>query len=172
MDDILNDEEDANSDDDVSIRDGGSELNSEIGDDEDEDDDDDGGEDDDDTLMGSEDDVMSEDEGDVSGSDNDDVKSVGESKGQKRKFADFDEQLDSANQSLRALKRLAGAKLEENNDTSDVTDGILSNEDFQRIKELKVSFVFYHTKYYSVFHANYNIQFVKIGKEGSETCID
>ncbi|XP_076895970.1 uncharacterized protein LOC143548771 isoform X2 [Bidens hawaiensis] len=129
MDDILNDEDDANSDDnDVSIRDGGSELNSEIDDD---------GEDDDDTLMGSEDDVMSEDEGDVSVSDNDDVKSVGESKGQKRKFADFDEQLDSANQSLRALKRLAGAKLEENNDTLDVTDGILSNEDFQRIKELK-----------------------------------
>ncbi|KAJ0895880.1 putative SDA1 domain-containing protein [Helianthus annuus] len=68
--------------------------------------------------------------------DNDGVKSLGENKGQKRKFADFDEQLDSASQSLRALKRLAGAK-SENNDTSDAVDGILSNEDFQRIKELK-----------------------------------
>ncbi|KAF5793591.1 putative SDA1 domain-containing protein [Helianthus annuus] len=131
MDDHLNDdlgEEDADSDDDVSTREGGSELNSEI-----EDDDDDG-----DTLMGSEEDEMREDESDVSCSDddNDGVKSLGENKGQKRKFADFDEQLDSASQSLRALKRLAGAK-SENNDTSDAVDGILSNEDFQRIKELK-----------------------------------
>ncbi|KAL9997018.1 putative SDA1 domain-containing protein [Helianthus debilis subsp. tardiflorus] len=131
MDDHFNDdlgEEDADSDDDVSTREGGSELNSEI-----EDDDDDG-----DTLMGSEEDEMREDESDVSCSDddNDDVKSLGENKGQKRKFADFDEQLDSASQSLRALKRLAGAK-SENNDTSDAVDGILSNEDFQRIKELK-----------------------------------
>ncbi|KAI7742629.1 hypothetical protein M8C21_029587 [Ambrosia artemisiifolia] len=129
MDDHFNDdleEEDAGSDDDVSTHEGGSELNSEI-----EEDDDDG-----DTLMGNEEDDMSEDEGDVSCSDDDDVKSLGETKGQKRKFADFDEQLDSASQSLRALKRLAGAK-SENNDTSDTTDGILSNEDFQRIKELK-----------------------------------
>ncbi|KAJ0544859.1 putative SDA1 domain-containing protein [Helianthus annuus] len=130
MDDHLNDdlgEEDADSDDDVSTREGGSELNSEI------EDDDDG-----DTLMGSEEDEMREDESDVSCSDddNDDVKSLGENKGRKRKFADFDEQLDSASQSLRALKRLAGAK-SENNDTSDAVDGILSNEDFQRIKELK-----------------------------------
>ncbi|KAI7727327.1 hypothetical protein M8C21_027599 [Ambrosia artemisiifolia] len=66
------------------------------------------------------------------GSDDD----VSTHEGQKRKFADFDEQLDSASQSLRALKRLAGAK-SENNDNSDTTDGILSNEDFQRIKELK-----------------------------------
>ncbi|MFS7958825.1 putative SDA1 domain-containing protein [Helianthus anomalus] len=130
MDDHFNDdlgEEDADSDDDVSTRAGGSEPNSEI------EDDDDG-----DTLMGSEEDEMREDESDVSCSDddNDDVKSLGENKGQKRKFADFDEQLDSASQSLRALKRLAGAK-SENNDTSDAVDGILSNEDFQRIKELK-----------------------------------
>lgn len=131
-------EDNSNSDDDISTHDGGSELNSEIGDD-----------DEDDTLMGSEEDEVSEDEHDDSGcdNDNDDTKSIdgmsvdsrgsGRIRGQKRKFVDFDDQLDSINQSLRSLKRLAGAKLE--NDASDETDGILSNEDFQRIKELKVS---------------------------------
>ncbi|XP_071690977.1 uncharacterized protein [Rutidosis leptorrhynchoides] len=135
-------EEDGNSCDDVSTRDGGSEFNSEIGDD-----------DEDDTMMASEGDEGSEDEDDSSGSDSDDldaksidgmsVDSRGSDKvrGQKRKFVDFDEQVDSANQSLRALKRLAGARLE--NDASDAkaaeleNDGILSNEDFQRIKVLK-----------------------------------
>ncbi|PWA84062.1 ARM repeat superfamily protein [Artemisia annua] len=102
---------------------------------------------------------VSKDEDD-SGSDNDadDVKCIdgmstdshGRDKvrGQKRKFVDFDDQIASASQSLRALKRLARAKSEfddtsgakvENEDTSDVTDGILSNEDFRRIKELKVN---------------------------------
>ncbi|XP_059657788.1 uncharacterized protein LOC132304225 [Cornus florida] len=57
------------------------------------------------------------------------------SKAQKRKFSDFDEQLNGADSSLRALKRLAGAKLQPA--SSDTTDGILSNEDFQRIKKLK-----------------------------------
>ncbi|GMP57804.1 hypothetical protein CsSME_00021726 [Camellia sinensis var. sinensis] len=57
-----------------------------------------------------------------------------ESKAQKRKFSDFDGQLNAADTSLRALKRLAGAKKQDA--SSDPTDGILSNEDFQRIKEL------------------------------------
>ncbi|KAL8459118.1 hypothetical protein ACS0TY_036550 [Phlomoides rotata] len=52
----------------------------------------------------------------------------------KRKFSDFEGQLSAANQSLRALKKLAGAT---QNESLDATDGILSNEDFQRIKELK-----------------------------------
>nr|GMD95499.1 protein SDA1 homolog isoform X1 [Ipomoea batatas] len=56
------------------------------------------------------------------------------SKAQKRKFDDFDEKLQAAGNSLRALKKLAGAKL--GNDSSDTQDGILSNEDFQKIKEL------------------------------------
>ncbi|PWA45561.1 protein SDA1 [Artemisia annua] len=102
---------------------------------------------------------VSKDEDD-SGSDNDadDVKCIdgmstdshGRDKvrGQKRKFVVFDDQIASASQSLRALKRLARAKSEfddtsgakvENEDTSDVTDGILSNEDFQRIKQLKAN---------------------------------
>jgi len=58
------------------------------------------------------------------------------SNAQKRKFSDFDGQLNVANTSLRALKRLAEAKRDHL--ASDKSDGILSNEDFQRIKELKV----------------------------------
>ncbi|KAA8533240.1 hypothetical protein F0562_033227 [Nyssa sinensis] len=58
-----------------------------------------------------------------------------ESRVQKRKFSDFDGQLNAADTSLRALKRLAGSRME--NASSDATDGILSNEDFQRIRELK-----------------------------------
>lgn len=63
--------------------------------------------------------------------------SVGEKevKSQKRKFTDFGGQLNAAETSLRALKRLAGVKAE--HASSDTTDGILSNEDFKRIKELK-----------------------------------
>ncbi|KAI8024385.1 hypothetical protein LOK49_LG03G00201 [Camellia lanceoleosa] len=57
-----------------------------------------------------------------------------ESKAQKRKFSDFDGQLNAADTSLRALKKLVGAKKQD--ESSDPTDGILSNEDFQRIKEL------------------------------------
>ncbi|XP_073141882.1 uncharacterized protein [Henckelia pumila] len=57
------------------------------------------------------------------------------SKAQKRKFSDFEEQLNTADKSLRALKKLAGLK--SGNTPSDINDGILSNEDFQRIKELK-----------------------------------
>ncbi|CAI9779373.1 unnamed protein product [Fraxinus pennsylvanica] len=57
------------------------------------------------------------------------------SKAQKRKFSDFDGQLNAAGKSLRALKKLAGEKV--GNAAMDTNDGILSNEDFQRIKELK-----------------------------------
>lgn len=56
------------------------------------------------------------------------------SKAQKRKFSDFEE-LNAADKSLRALKKLAGVK--SGNTPSDTNDGILSNVDFQRIKELK-----------------------------------
>ncbi|CAL5188012.1 unnamed protein product [Lathyrus oleraceus] len=53
----------------------------------------------------------------------------------KRKFRDFNDQLISADTSLRALKKLAGTTIE--NSLPEKEDGILSNEDFQRIKELK-----------------------------------
>nr|POF20875.1 hypothetical protein CFP56_42742 [Quercus suber] len=58
-----------------------------------------------------------------------------ESKAKKRKLSDFDGQLVAADSSLRALKRLAGVTMGQT--SPDSTDGILSNEDFQRIKELK-----------------------------------
>lgn len=58
-----------------------------------------------------------------------------EPKTKKRKLLDYDKQLTAADTSLRALKRLAGEKMV--SISSDSTDGILSNEDFQRIKELK-----------------------------------
>lgn len=59
-----------------------------------------------------------------------------ESKTKKRKMPDFDTQVIAADTSLRALKRLAESKL--GTTSSDSPDGILSNEDFKRIKELKV----------------------------------
>lgn len=59
-----------------------------------------------------------------------------DSKLKKRKFSDFDQRLITADSSLRALKRLAGTVVGQ---SSESTDGILSNEDFQRIKELKVT---------------------------------
>lgn len=44
--------------------------------------------------------------------------------------------MNAADTSLRALKKLAGTKMEVV--PSHTADGILLNEDFQRIKELKV----------------------------------
>ncbi|KAF5443050.1 hypothetical protein F2P56_035643 [Juglans regia] len=58
-----------------------------------------------------------------------------ESNAKKRNLSDFDGQLLAADASLRALKRLAGVTM--GHFPSESTDGILSNEDFQRIKELK-----------------------------------
>ncbi|CAH1433941.1 unnamed protein product [Lactuca virosa] len=89
---------------------------------------------DDDEEMGSEEDEASDDEEDEVDGMSIDSRGSEKRKGQKRKFEDFDGEVDVANQSLRALKRLAGAKLESEATT---TDGILSNKDFQRIKELK-----------------------------------
>lgn len=61
--------------------------------------------------------------------------SLKDSKARKRKLSDFDRQLVAADSSLRALKKLAGATLVTT--SSDSTDGILSNEDFRKIKEMK-----------------------------------
>ncbi|THU64032.1 hypothetical protein C4D60_Mb01t22160 [Musa balbisiana] len=67
--------------------------------------------------------------------DNDEIKEEEKAKSKKRKFADYVGQLNTSESSLRALKRLTMAKMSQK--ASDETDGILSNEDFQRIKELK-----------------------------------
>ncbi|KAJ1422692.1 hypothetical protein SESBI_12883 [Sesbania bispinosa] len=53
----------------------------------------------------------------------------------KRKFTDFNGQLLAADTSLRVLKKMAGTKV--GHALPESKDGILSNEDFQRIKELK-----------------------------------
>ncbi|RDY08439.1 Protein SDA1-like protein, partial [Mucuna pruriens] len=55
----------------------------------------------------------------------------------KRKFDEFDGQLIASDSSLRALKKLAGTTM--GPDLPEPTNKILSNEDFQRIKELKLS---------------------------------
>lgn len=64
------------------------------------------------------------------------INKVNKSTARKRKFSDFDGQLLAADTSLRALKKMTEEKLKK--PPSDSTDGILSNEDFQRIKELMV----------------------------------
>ncbi|KAG6486860.1 protein SDA1 homolog [Zingiber officinale] len=67
--------------------------------------------------------------------DNDENKDGINTKSKKRKFVDYIGQLNASESSLRALKKLAMVKTAHK--ASDETDGILSNEDFQRIKELK-----------------------------------
>ncbi|CAL9193319.1 unnamed protein product, partial [Musa hybrid cultivar] len=67
--------------------------------------------------------------------DNVEIKEEEKAKSKKRKFADYVGQLNTSESSLRTLKRLTMAKMSQK--ASDETDGILSNEDFQRIKELK-----------------------------------
>ncbi|CAN8274003.1 unnamed protein product [Cochlearia groenlandica] len=57
-------------------------------------------------------------------------------KGKKRKLVDFDASLVTAETSLRALKRCAEAKSEQPSSFAE-SDGILLNEDFRKIKELK-----------------------------------
>ncbi|KNA23538.1 hypothetical protein SOVF_024060 [Spinacia oleracea] len=94
-------------------------------------------EDEDEDMIGSEDEVSDEDdledeEGSYSSGESDDSD---DKKGtRKRKYADFDQQLDSAKSSLRALKKLTAAKMEH---PPEADDHIYSNEDFKRIRELQ-----------------------------------
>lgn len=79
-----------------------------------------------------------EDNADDSGDDeeNSDVEKVeAEPRTNKRKLEDLVGNLNTADASLRALKRLAGIKITKA--SNDGPDGFLSNEDFKRIKELK-----------------------------------
>lgn len=94
---------------------------------------DDGDDDVDDSDFGDDKDNNDEDDTD-DGEDMEEEKEE-KSKAQKRKYADYAGQLKAADTSLRALKKLAGTKMAV--DPSDAPDGILSNEDFKRIKELK-----------------------------------
>eukprot|EP00268_Persea_americana_P062781 TRINITY_DN8080_c0_g1_i2.p1 TRINITY_DN8080_c0_g1~~TRINITY_DN8080_c0_g1_i2.p1 ORF type:complete len:383 (+),score=134.25 TRINITY_DN8080_c0_g1_i2:2372-3520(+) len=114
------DEEEDDDDDEVDEEDNSADdVDSVDGDDEDEDDDDDNDEEDDEN----------EDEDWENGEEKEKPKS------RKRKLLEYDEQLIAGDASLRALKRLAVVKMA--NISSDTTDGILSNEDFRRIKVLK-----------------------------------
>lgn len=67
---------------------------------------------------------------------NEDAENI--TQGEKRKFSYCHEELDSRSQSRGALEKLAEVQVE----IDDTSDGILSNEDFQRIKELKVYLLF------------------------------
>nr|CAE04257.3 OSJNBa0089N06.18 [Oryza sativa Japonica Group] len=68
-------------------------------------------------------------------SDQDDKSKNSSRKANKRKLSDYIGQLNAADASLRALKKLAGAKKAEA--SCDEAGKILSDEDFKRIKELK-----------------------------------
>lgn len=86
-----------------------------------------------------------EEDGDVPEHEEDDdgnveTKSTFKDLAKKRKFTDFDGQLIAADTSLRALKKLAGEKI--GDALPESGDGILSNEDFKRIKELKVGLAY------------------------------
>ncbi|KAL0732783.1 hypothetical protein Bca4012_008993 [Brassica carinata] len=76
-----------------------------------------------------------DDDGEASDSSAEDGGSEEKAKGKKRKIVDFDANLLSADTSLRALKRFAEAKSEQT--SLDENDGILSNEDFRKIKDLQ-----------------------------------
>ncbi|XP_068665016.1 uncharacterized protein [Aristolochia californica] len=65
----------------------------------------------------------------------DEIRERDETKSRKRKFLDHDSQISVSDTSLRALKRLAVIKTA--NYSSETADGILSNEDFKQIRELK-----------------------------------
>ncbi|CAN6250254.1 unnamed protein product [Urochloa humidicola] len=83
------------------------------------------------SINGSEDEGSEQDED----SDEEDKSNSSGSKVQKRKLSDYMGELNTADASLRALKRLAGANKAQV--SSDETGKILSDEDFKRIKELK-----------------------------------
>ncbi|KAF7059494.1 hypothetical protein CFC21_066392 [Triticum aestivum] len=94
----------------------------------------DASEDHEDEVSGEQDDAEELDE-DVEDSDEGDKSKGSGSKVQKRKLSDYIGQLDAADASLRALKKLAGAKKAEA--STDEAGRIFGDEDFKRIKELK-----------------------------------
>jgi protein SDA1 len=132
-------EDDASDDEDGTDQDDSNSDSDELDDDSDVDEDtdisdEDEGDDDElkESINGSEDEALDQNED----SEEEDKSKGSGSKAQKRKFHDYIGQLSSADASLRVLKRLATAKKAEV--PSDETGKILSDEDFKRIKELKV----------------------------------
>ncbi|XP_057804247.1 uncharacterized protein LOC131019673 [Salvia miltiorrhiza] len=117
----LDDGSDANGEDDIYYNvDGASEIGNEDESDENDDDDDYG-----EIGLVETDDGIGKDAADVYSN---------KSKEKKRKFSEFEGQLNAADKSLGALKKLS---VTAENISSSTHDGILSDEDFRRIKELK-----------------------------------
>jgi len=126
-------EEDSNDGDDMNNTEDDSDIDTSIGGDEDEEVND---SDEADTDSENEEIESEEEDGEASDSSVEDSGNKEKAKGKKRKIVDFDANLLSADTSLRALKRFAEAKNEK--PSFDEGDGILSNEDFRKIKTLQV----------------------------------
>lgn len=94
------------------------------------------GSDDDDPLSDGDllDDDSDNEDDDELGGEGGDLAKEGSAKREKRKLDDYIGKINAADASLRALKRMAMAKAE----MSVEADPILSNEDFKRIREVKV----------------------------------
>ncbi|KAL0757643.1 hypothetical protein Bca101_095311 [Brassica carinata] len=131
------DEAEEDSDDDMNNTEDDSDVDTSIAGDEEEDmnDSDEADTDSENEEMESEEDDDDDDDGEASDSSAEDSGSKEKAKGKKRKMVDFDANLLSADTSLRALKRFAEAKSEQ--PSLDENDGILSNEDFRKIKDLQ-----------------------------------
>jgi protein SDA1 len=125
-------EEDSNDGDDMNNTEDDSDIDTSIGGDEDEEVND---SDEADTDSENEEIESEEEDGEASDSSVEDSGNKEKAKGKKRKIVDFDANLLSADTSLRALKRFAEAKNEK--PSFDEGDGILSNEDFRKIKTLQ-----------------------------------
>ncbi|KAL1223936.1 hypothetical protein V5N11_012852 [Cardamine amara subsp. amara] len=125
-------EEDTNDGDDINNTEDDSDIDTSIGGDEEEEMND---SDEAETDSENEEIENEEDDGEASDSSGEDSGNKEKAMGKKRKIVDFDANLLSADTSLRALKRFAEAKNER--PSFDESDGILSNEDFRKIKELQ-----------------------------------
>lgn len=166
------DEAEEDSDDDMNNTEDDSDVDTSIAGDEEEDmnDSDEAETDSENEEMESEEDD-DDDDGEASDSSAEDSGSKEKANGKKRKMVDFDANLLSADTSLRALKRFAEAKSEQ--PSLDENDGILSNEDFRKIKDLQV--IYKYAKERSCCSSVHVIDVFcvcnNIGKEGSKTCI-
>lgn len=167
------DEAEEDSDDDMNNTEDDSDVDTSIAGDEEEDmnDSDEAETDSENEEMESEEEDDDDDDGEASDSSAEDSGSKEKANGKKRKMVDFDANLLSADTSLRALKRFAEAKSEQ--PSLDENDGILSNEDFRKIKDLQVIYKYAKERSCCSFVHVIDVFCVcnTIGKEGSKTCI-
>lgn len=166
-------EEDSNDGDDMNNTEDDIDIDMSIGGDEDEEMND---SDEADTDSENEEIESEEDDGEASDSSGEDSGNKKKANVKKRKIEDFDTNLLSADTSLRALKRFAEAKNER--PSFDESDGILSNEDFRKIKELQVymlkilePFLFLYVLHSVLYQTLLMLCVAHTGKEGSKNCI-